>query len=280
MAYKIRVATRKNQLKKPDEFIGTLDRLGDLIRERATLVGSILAFLVVAGAAYGAYWFYQENQKNHAANLEFQGLEYYRQEAPSDPKSAPPPKEEAYKKAVEEFQEVLKQYPGTPSAEIAQFYIGNTNMELKDFDAAIAAYRALVDKKTKNDILLGMAYQRLGYAYLEKKESDEARQAFEAVGAVPGAVNKDQADFELGSLYESTGKKEDAIKRYQEIVSQYPDSMFLAEAQGRLTALGVTDVKAKSTTGPSAGSPAKNPPPAEPAQKPVSSAPSAPVEKK
>jgi TolA-binding protein len=280
MAYKIRVATRKNQLKKPDEFIGTLDRLGEMIREQATLVGSVLALLVVAGAAYGAYWFYQENQKNHAANLEFQGLEYYRQEVPPDPKTASPSKEEAYKKAVEEFQTVLKQYPGTSSAEIAQFYIGNANMELKDFDAAIAAYRALVEKKTKNDILLGMAYQRLGYAYLEKRESDEARTAFEAVGAVPGAINKDQADLELGRLYESTGEKEDAIKRYHEIVSQYPDSMFLAEAQGRLTALGVKDVQAKPPAGPATETPAENPAASAPARKPAQGAPSAPLEKK
>lgn len=243
MAYKIRVATRKEQLKKPDEFIGTVDWLGEKIKAHAKLAWTVVGILLVVGAGVGAYWFYQEQQKNRAASLEYLGLQYYRQQAPADDKGAASSEEENYKKAVEQYQKILQDYPRTPSASIAPFYLGNTYMDLKDFDSAISAYRAFLEKNKKNDILVGITYQRLGYAYLAKNNPEEARQAFESVERLTGALNRDQADYELGRIDEASGKKDEAIKRYQEIVSRYPDSLFLAEAQRRLSAMGVADVK-------------------------------------
>jgi len=280
MAYKIRVATRKEQLKKPDEFIGAIDRLGEFLRERSTLIGSILTVAVVSGAVFAGYWYYQERQKSRAADLEFQGWEYYRQESSGDAKNPPPSKEETYKKSIEEYQKVLQEYPGTPSAEMARYYIGNANMELKDYDAAIASYRGLTEKGSKNDILLGLTFQRIGEAYLQKKDLDAARPAFEAVTGLAGAINKDQADLALGRLDETAGQKEEAIKRYQEIVERYPDSMFMSEAQARLTALGVTNEKTPPPAKPEAESGGKIPGTAVPAPEPAQGSSSNPTEKK
>lgn len=243
MAYKIRVAIRKEQLKKPDEFIGTVDWLGDKIRTHAKRVWVIVGIALIVGAGIGAYWFYQQQQNNRAASLEYLGLQYYRQQASADEKTAAPSKEENYKKAVEQFQKILQDYPRTPSALIAPFYIGNADMDLKDYDSAISSYRAFLEKNPKNDILAGITYQRLGYAYLAKKSPEDARQAFEFVGRLTGALNKDQADYELGRIHEASGKKDEAIKHYQEIVKQYPDSLFFADAQKRLSALGVAEEK-------------------------------------
>ena len=258
MAYKIRVATSKEQLKKPDEFIGTVDWLGDKIQEHSKLAWMIVGIMLLAGAGIGAAWFYQEQQKNRAASLEYEGLRYYRQQVPADGKGAAPPKEENYKKAVEQFQKVLQEFPRTPSASIAQFYIGNAHMELNDFDSAISAYRAFLEKKPKNDILAGMAYQRLGYAYLAKNSPEEARQAFESVDRLAGAINKDQVSYELGRMDETSGKKDEGVKRYQEIISRYPDSLFLAEAQRRLSALGVAEEKPVQVNPSVSVSPAEN----------------------
>ena len=252
MAYKIRVATRKERLKKPDEFIGTVDWLGGKIKEHTKLAWTIVGLVLILGAGIGATWFYQEQQKNRAASLEYQGLQYYRQQAPDDDKGAAPSKEENYKKAVEQYQKILQEYPRTPSASIAQFYLGNTYMELKDFDSAVSSYRVFLEKNPKNDILAGITYQRLGYAYLAKNSPEDARQAFESVERLAGALNRDQAAYELGRIHEALGKKDEAIKHYQEIVNRYPDSLFLADAQKRLNVMGVTEVKPAPGNAPTA----------------------------
>ena len=255
MAYKIRVATRKQQLKKPDEFISTLDWLGEQIRERAKLVWSVIGLLAFIGSGIGAYWFYQQQQETRALSLEFQGSQYFRQQPPSDEKTTATSKEENYKRAIEQYQKTIQDYPGTPSAAIAQLYLGNAYMELKDFNSAVSAYRSFLDIKPQNDIMAGLAYQRLGYAYLAKNDFEEAQKAFESVEHLPGAMNKDQVDYELGRVSETLGKKEEAIKQYQEIGKQYPDSLFLAEAQLRLTALGVAETKPEQAKNPVVVSP-------------------------
>jgi tetratricopeptide (TPR) repeat protein len=282
MAYKIRVATRKEQLKKPDEFIGTVDWLGDKIIEHAKLAWAIAGLMLVVGAGIGATWFYQEQQKNHAASLEYQGLQYYRQQAPADDESAVPSQEDNYKKAIEQNQKILQDYPRTPSASIAPFYIGNAYMELKDFDSAISSYQTFLEKNPKNDILAGITYQRLGYAYLAKNSPEEARQAFESVERLAGALNGDQADYELGRIHEASGKKDEAIKRYQEIVNRYPDSLFLAEAQRRLSALGVAEEKPVQLNPSVSVSPGEKPITVVPApqQKPAPGDAPIPIEKK
>ncbi|HET6464197.1 MAG TPA: tetratricopeptide repeat protein [Nitrospiria bacterium] len=282
MAYKIRVASRKQQLKKPDEFIGTVDWLGEQIRKHAGLVWAIFVVAVVIAAGIGVFWYYQHQQEMHALALEFQGSEYYRQQPPAGEKTTTASKEENYKKAIEQYQKTIQDYPGTPSAFIAQLYIGNTYMELNDFDSAVSAYRSFLEKEPKNDIWAGLAYQRLGYAFLAKNDFEEAQKAFESVGHLTGALNKDQADYELGRINETLGKKEEAIKRYQEITRQFSDSLFLAEAQRRLTALGVTEVKPEPTKNPVIMSPSNKPITVVPTpqQKPAQKGPSTPTEKK
>jgi TolA-binding protein len=280
MAYKIRVATRKEQLKKPDEFIGTIDWLGEKIRERAKLFWILLAIVLVVGSGIGMYWYLQAQQQNRAAALEYQGLQYYHQQVPPDDKKPAPSKEENDKKAVEQFQKILEEYPRTSSASLGRYYIGNAYMELKDYDSAISAYKAFLERNPASDMMIGMTYQRLGYAYLKKGSPEDARQAFEKVDGLAGAINKDQANYELGRIDETMDKKDDAIKRYQDIVSRYPDSMFLAEAQRRLTALGVkTEVKPNP---PVQVSPTGKPVTVVPApqQKPVGGSVTIPMKKK
>lgn len=282
MAYKIRVATRKQQLKKPDEFISTVDWVGEQIQKRAKLFWTVFGLLGVIGAGIGGYWFYQHQQENRASALEFQGSQYFRQQPPVDEKATAASKEENYKKAIEEYQKTIQNYPGTPSAIIAHLYLGNAYMELKDFDSAVSAYRSILDKKPLNDIMAGLVYQRLGYAYLAKNNVEDARKAFESVDHLTGAMNKDQVDYELGRVNETLGKKEEAIKRYQEIVKQYSDSLFLAEAQQRLTALGVTETKPEQAKNPVAVSPSSKTITVVPTplQKPAREGTTTPTEKK
>jgi len=282
MAYKIRVSTSKEQLKKPDEFIGAVDWLGEKIRTHAKLAWTILGGVLIVGAGIGAYGFYLDQQKSRAASLEYLGLQYYRQQAPADDKSPAPSKEENYKKAIDQFQKILQDYPRTPSASLAPYYLGNAYMDLKNFDSAISSYRTFLEKNPKNDILAGITYQRLGYAYLAKNSLEEARKAFESVGPLAGALNRDQANYELGRIQEVSGQKDEAIKRYQDLVKQYPDSLFFSDAQKRLTALGVPETKPEQINPSVLVSPGEKPITVVPApqQKPAQGESPMPAEKK
>jgi tetratricopeptide (TPR) repeat protein len=99
----------------------------------------------------------------------------------------------------------------------------------------------------------------LAYAYLLQGDRAQAIKTFSAVLDVPGALNKDQALFELGKLEEAQSRPEGALARYQDLTRSYPNSPFASEAAIRIKALEVK----KS---PEAGSSEGKTPPAGPAK--------------
>ena len=105
-----------------------------------------------------------------------------------------------------------------------------------NFAGAIEAYQRFSVSYGTNTMLLVMVYQRLGYAYLLKGDHEKAVKAFSAALDVPGALNKDQAMFEMGKLEEAQSRPEGALARYQDLLKSYPDSPFAGEATVRADA--------------------------------------------
>lgn len=243
MAYKIRVDKRKEYLKEPPQIVSVVDRLGDSIRENARLILILAGTAVAVGFGIGAYWLYQQHQEKQALTLEYEARRYYDQQNPSDQAGDPPSKEENYRKAIELYQELIREYPNTRSGIMARFHIGNTYAELGEFESAISEYRNFLGRVSDDGVMAGLTHLRLAYVYQTQGRSEDSVQAFKSADSLPGALNKDLVQFELGRLNESLGKDKEAILHYQEIARRYPDSVYLADAQTRLNALGVTEVK-------------------------------------
>ena len=129
-----------------------------------------------------------------------------------------------------------------------------------DVDAAIDAYKRFTATYASNTSLLGLVYQKLGYAYLVKGDSDQAAKAYSSILDMPGAMNRDYALFEVARLEENRAKPDEALKHYQELMKTYPSSPLTSEA-----AVRVKVIEAK-----------KNPDPAPATAAPAASAPSKP----
>jgi TolA-binding protein len=66
---------------------------------------------------------------------------------------------------------------------------------------------------------------------------EEAEKAFSAIVKMHGALNKDQALFELAKIDERLNRPEGALARYQEIMKDHPQSPFATEASVRIKTL-------------------------------------------
>jgi TolA-binding protein len=161
-------------------------------------------------------------------------------------------------KAIGLYRQVIEQYPRTPAAQLALYHLGNALVQGNDLDGAVDAYRKHATNYGANKMLLGLVYQRLAYAYLLKGNREEGAKAFAAVLEVPGALNKDQALFELGKLEEAQSRPEGALARYQDLAKSYPNSPFASEAAVRIKALEVKSLPESGPPGAKApASPAK-----------------------
>lgn len=145
-----------------------------------------------------------------------------------DPGGGSPPN---YPLALQRFQDVAKQYGGTTSGAIAEFYIGNTYASMGQPDAALKEYEAFTKKHGGETFLMGMVYQRMGYAYLAVGKGDEAAKAFGKAEALSGTG---AATLELARLYERSGNSQEALKKYKAISDDLPSSAWASEARAKL----------------------------------------------
>lgn len=135
------------------------------------------------------------------------------------------------------FRDILEQYPGSPSAKISSFLLGNSLMEAENYQGAIDAYTSLIREHAQDHILVGLVQQRLGLVYLLNGNREAAVSAFEAVLGNIHALNKDQVFYELAKLAESEEKIDDAVKHYKQLIQEFPLSPFSTEANLRVKVL-------------------------------------------
>jgi tetratricopeptide (TPR) repeat protein len=244
MVYKIKSPVKK-QLKKPDEFITLFSRIVLYVKGRARQFSVFLGVAILVALGVAIYFFLVGRADRQARILEYEASGYYHGTALAGQKGAKVAPN--YQKALELYQQVVEKYPGTSSAMLSQYYIGNSYFELKNYDEAAKAYRKFNEKYHENHGLASLVYERLGYTALLQGNSQEAMDAFKKIVAMKDAKNQDQALFEIGRLYEKMEQKNEAIEEYKIITKNYMNSPLAIEARVRIKKLGgdvPSDVKA------------------------------------
>ncbi len=237
MSYRIKSGPKKSPV---DEalLMTRMERFWTAVEEhrRGVLIG-FGVILLAAGVLGGAVW-YDRQQAERALELDREAARFYATRPPDNAKQAI----ENLKQAIVRYRRVVKEFPRSQVAPHSLYRLGLALEEDNRVDEAIEAYEKFLVTHGDNEPLLGLVYQRLGYAFLLKGEPDKAQQSFSSVLAVRGALNRDHALFELGKLEEAQSRPEGAVARYQEFLTEpYKDSPLADEAQFRMNALGVNE---------------------------------------
>ena len=122
------------------------------------VIAAVLAFMVTSST--------------HKKTLAMQAdaLQYYDLSSPVPGSRAMTP-EERLKKAEGLFSE-LAENKSSPYSGMALFYKANSEMEMGNMDAAIDGYKILIGKTPVDPVLVSLANNRLGAAYLAKGSMD------------------------------------------------------------------------------------------------------------
>jgi tol-pal system protein YbgF len=127
-----------------------------------------------------------------------------------------------------------------PSAEESKAY--NSIVDLirnqKKYDQAITQIYEFLDTYPEGDLTVN-AYYWLGEVYLVKPQLEQARQAFSIV-ATRFADHRKAADstYKLGVTLDRLGEKEEAVRRMQAVIKNYPDSSAAKLAKSYLDGQG------------------------------------------
>lgn len=266
MSYRIKVPP-KNQPLDADQVRTGMERLVDSLADyrRGILMGVTVLFLAVA-ILLGLGW-YDHRKAEAALELERQAARLYLDRPTENQAKA----DANLKLAVDLYRQIVEDYPRTPVAPLALYSLGNAQVQYNDIGGAVESYERFIANYGTNKTLLGLVYQRLGYAYLLKGDREQAAKALSAALEVPGALNKDHVLFELGKIEEAQSRPEGALARYQDLAKRYPNSPFTSEAVVRMKALEVKKSPAEAepaeSTAPREPAPAS--PPVKPGQAPL-----------
>jgi TolA-binding protein len=215
------------------QLLSGMERFLVLVQQhrRGVLAGA-LVLLATTAAVIAVLW-YDHRQAERAWELHRQATLLYLTRPADQPVKA----DQNLKQAIVLYRQVVDQYPRSPTAHLALYHLANALLQTNDLGGAIEAYQKYIATYGANKTMLGLVYQRLGYAYLLHGDRDRAVTAFLAVLDVPGALNKDHALFELGKMEEAQSRPEGALAHYQELMKSYPNSPLASEATVRIKAL-------------------------------------------
>jgi len=208
-----------------------LDKTESYINENkkslALIVGGVLALVLV----YFAWKFiYQEPRKEEAAIAMYKAEMYWQRDS--------------FNLAINGRGDTLgmaaiaEEYGSTPAGNLANYYLGVSYLRTGQWDLAI---EALEDFSSDDMFLSSMSIGMIGDAYMEKGDVDHAIEYYLK------AANKNANKFTSPTFLkkaafaeEDRGNKGEALKLYEQIKVNYPESQDAAQIDKYITRAGGT----------------------------------------
>lgn len=216
--------TRKELLKKPDEFM-TLSSKAikfymDHIRQ-FRIAGIVLAGLIIIALAAGA-WFRHINNRA----LSIYNTAYYNITQIPDPEND----KEALEESKEQFNEIIDKYGRSRFADLAVAEIAYIDFLQGNYDEALSGYSRFLEKapdasyKSMASLAMAVCYEKIG-------------EYENAAGILTGMISgqddffREQAMLNLARVHRLNSNEEKSDEILREFVETFPASNFLPLAK-------------------------------------------------
>jgi TolA-binding protein len=131
-----------------------------------------------------------------------------------------------------------RQFPALPAASEALFEQGSAQQSLGKTAEALALYQQIIDRWPNAEAAARAQFQ-IGKLQFDQKQYGEASQSFvKVVYGYSFPRWQAEAAFASAGVFEAQGKKKEALKAYQDLIRDYPQSDKVAPAKARVEELG------------------------------------------
>ena len=212
--------TRKELLKKQDEFITISRRVVQYVQSDTRMVYSVAIALACVLALGGVIYVYFRQQHNEAVAWEREALEVYYQQIPPENKSA---SDARYKAAVDKLNRLIEEHGGSSQAQRAELYLADSYYQLKKYAEAEQAYQEYLDKYNPKDVFRYLALSSQGQIAEAQGRYSQAVDYYQQAAQGASVLQQAQAKLDIGRCYEKLAKPGQAKQAYQEAVKMLPD---------------------------------------------------------
>ncbi len=137
------------------------------------------------------------------------------------------------------FASIAADFGGTPSGELANYYLGAIYMQKGEYENALTHYK---EADLGDDVLRTMAVGNQGDALVELGRTDEAVKQFEkAASMVKNDFTTPMFLMKAGILHQQAGNWKDAARAFKRIADEFPTSGEASQARkyaGHAEAMG------------------------------------------
>jgi tetratricopeptide (TPR) repeat protein len=220
--------TRKELLKKDDEFISFSNRLSQYVLTHAKSIkylGYSLVIIIVIILGIGLYYRQLNKKALTAYNSAYKALVS---------ESSPETTEENTQRSIEELDRLIKEYGWTKMATLAIPQLAYLKFGQGKFDEAISLYQTYLEKDKSGSIYRSMAHFGLAAAYEAKGQYQSAIGALKHIVDGENSFLKEEALFSLGRLYALSGQAEKSREAFKNFVDEFKGSPLLPLAKAHL----------------------------------------------
>ncbi len=220
--------TRKELLKREDEFIGLSTRVAHYVSAHLKQIQYLFfSILIIIAIVIGiSLYFRHLNKKALAAyNRAYRSLV-------SD--SSPETTENNAKRAIEEFNRLVGKYGRTKIAALAIPQLASLNYDQGNYDEAISLYLMYLEREKSDSIYAVMAHFGLAAAYEAKGDYQSAIGRLKKIVGGKDHFLREEALFSLGRVYRLSGQLEMSRETYRNFVDQFKESPLVPLAKAHL----------------------------------------------
>ncbi len=273
---KITTKITKDDLKKPDAFLHTMETSVSFLEKYKILLGVTLGLLIVGTVVRLTFDHFQERTELKGADALYsveagflkarEGFERAKMEAmaPTPPKSDEKPEdkkepnvpatgdlEKDYGASVAGLEQVVKDHPNTGGGAQAALLLAEVYLEYKQPEKALPPLEKVESHLNKSGMLYGLVHMMHGTILATVNNCASAVQKWEAVvGNEASKHLHPDALLKSGICYESMKQNDKAMAAYQRLMSEYVDS---TAAQTAKTLLRVLNLQQNTSAAPTAG---------------------------
>lgn len=226
---------------KENEFARTVANAREVLSARQRDIATVVVVAALALAAVGGYAWWRQSRNAKANAALASALVTYEAPvvppAPPTPGSAPPlpqpgvfQTEQAKLEAtLPKFLDVAAKFPNSDAGIAARYYAAGILASLGRYPEAEQRFKEVVDK-AGNKIYGRTAKLGLAEAQVAQGKYDDAIAIYMELSR-DTQLPVDSVLMQLGRAYARAGKKEDAIRAFNRIVEEFPQSLYVTDAR-------------------------------------------------
>lgn len=220
--------TRKELLKTEDEFVSFSNKVAQFVsahlKQIQYLIFSILIIVAIV-IGVGLYLRHLNKKALAAYNRAYKTLLSG---------SSLEATEDNRKKAIEEFDTLIRNYGRTKMATLAIPQLAYLKYDEGNYDEAISLYQAYLEREKSDSIYASMAHFGIAAAYEAKGDYQSAVDYLKKIVDDRDYFLREEALFSLGRVYALSGQVEMSRETFRDFVDQFKGSPLVPLAKAHL----------------------------------------------